>query len=88
MQKFHFIVGENKRVHLNIKSRDKSPFVIQSAEWELKLNDVLESSGECFIKDTIISALICPKKHAVYHLHFMYHIADELLMECVEVVVE
>ena len=73
MQRVHFYVGENKSIGLRIHARDQAPFTIQ---------------GECEINGDVIRAMIAPQKRVTYRLYFTYKVAEEILMECIEVVAE
>lgn len=87
MQRIKFELGEIRHVQLLIKSVNNEPFTIKSAQWELRKGDQVETQGDCFIKDRIIDALITPQTKAVYKLRITYHIADETLIETIEVAV-
>lgn len=88
MQRIRFYVGENKHVRIRVHARNNEPFVIRNATWELKSSYETEASGECFIDGTVIDAQIAPKKRLEYKLYITYKVADETLMECIEVVTE
>lgn len=88
MQRIRFQIGEERHVRILIHATDGAPFTIRNAGWELKQYGTAEDSGECGIKDQILDAFIAPKKRTAYQLVFTYQIADETLVECIEVVVE
>ena len=88
MQRLRFYVGENKHVRIRIHARNNEPFVIREATWELKSNYEIEARGECIINDDVLDAQIAPQKKTTYRLYFTYTVADEVLMECIEVVAE
>lgn len=87
MQKLRFYLGEERHVRLLIHATDGEPFTIRDARFELKCAGQTEAEGECIIDGHVIDARICPKKRTVYQLYVTYRIADEILMECVEVAV-
>ena len=88
MQRVHFYVGENKSIGLILHARDQAPFTIRDATWELKGNYETEAQGECEINGDVIRAMIAPQKRVTYRLYFTYKVAEEILMECIEVVAE
>ena len=47
-----------------------------------------EAQGECEINGDVIRAMIAPQKRVTYRLYFTYKVAEEILMECIEVVAE
>jgi hypothetical protein len=88
MQRISFDLGESRHVKLLIKSADSKPFVIRNASWELTLKDQIESQGECLIEEHIVDAFITPtKKGVLYRLRVNYQVADETLIEAIEVAV-
>lgn len=80
-----FVLGENKYIKLLVKSRNKKPFIVSLATWELFRNKELESSGGCDItqEDTFnyIRTKISPEYRGNYVLIISYHVADEILKE-------
>jgi hypothetical protein len=85
MQPLKFILGEKRRVRLEISSMDVKEFYIRRAVYTLEHNDETEDSGDCIINDHIISALISPTQRGVYCLEFEYDIGDEIFKECVPI---
>ena len=73
---------------VEIHARDQAPFTIRDATWELKGNYETEAQGECEINGDVIRAMIAPQKRVTYRLYFTYKVAEEILMECIEVVAE
>lgn len=87
MQKVRFFLGEEKHIRLMVHSTRNDPFSIRNATWELSWAGRVEASGTCEVDDHILDAIICPKKATVYQLAITYRIADETLIEKIEVVV-
>ena len=87
MQKLKFYLGEERHVRLLIHATNGEPFAIRDARYELKCAGQTEAEGECIIDGYVIDARICPQRRAGYQLYFTYRVADETLMECVEVAV-
>ncbi len=87
MQKLKFYLGEERHVRLLIHATNGEPFTIRDAHYELKCAGQVEAEGECTIDGHVIGARICPQKRVCYQLYFTYQVADETLMECVEVAV-
>ncbi len=55
---------------------------------KLKGNYETEAQGECEINGDVIRAMIAPQKRVTYRLYFTYKVAEEILMDCIEVVAE
>lgn len=87
MQRIKFELGETRHVRLLIKSANNTPFTIQHGTWQLKNENDVEAEGKCIIMDHIIDVLINPQKANVYKLQITYQIADETLIEVLEVAV-
>lgn len=87
MQRINFDIGESRHVRLLIKSANNEAFLIREARWELLKNGSVEESGACIIDEHVIDALITPQSVSVYKLRFAYSIADETLIEVIEVAV-
>lgn len=88
MQRIHFYSGEDRHVRIKVHATNGEPFQIREARWELKCAGQTESDGECLIDGSIIDAKIQPQKKTQYWLYITYRVADETLIECIEVVVE
>lgn len=88
MQRIKFDLGEYRHVRILVKSATGEAFIIRNALWELSLKDVPESSGTCTIDEHIIDAYISPAQKGVYKLKMTYEIADETLIEVIEVAVD
>lgn len=87
MQKTHFYLGEERHVRIMVDSTNDEPFQIRDATWKLFLADTVEDQGECIVDEHVIDARIAPKQKSTYLLCFYYHVADERLMEQIEVAV-
>lgn len=87
MQKIQFNKGEQRHVRCMIHAVDDAPFTIHSATWTLSYGETIEDSGDCKIEGHIIDAYICPSKSIRYVLRLEYVIADETLIENIEVAV-
>ncbi len=85
MQRINFDIGESRHVRLLIKSANDQAFVVRNATWELLKDGEPETSGECLIDNHIIDAFITPQEKAIYKLKFKYQIADEILIEIIDV---
>lgn len=88
MQCVQFYAGEDRHVCLMVHATNNEPFVIRSARWELYCAGVQEAEGECMIDGNVIDAKIAPVKRATYRLDIIYQIADETLIERLEVSVK
>lgn len=84
-----FDSGEKKHVQLLIHSIKNEEFTILSASYSLikKRTGVREDEGPCVIDGHIIDTIISPKENGTYELRITYHIADETLIENIEVLV-
>lgn len=82
-----FNVGEIQHVKLRIYSCKNEDFEIQNATYELKEHGKIEAEdkGSPIIYDHIIDTLIAPKNKGAYSLKITYVIADETLIEIVDV---
>lgn len=82
-----FDLGETRHIRIQIHSCKNEPFEILSASYSLteKGKTDPEDNGASVIQDHVIDQVIAPKKHGLYNLKITYHIADETLVENVEV---
>ena len=82
-----FDLGEKKHVTIEVVSRKNEEFAILEAGYELihTSDGTVEDSGSCTVVDHTIDSLISPNKTGVYLLRYTYHIADEILIENMEV---
>lgn len=87
MQRIQFHAGENRHVRLLIHATNDEPFIIREASWELRYAGEVEDSGDCVIEDHMIDAKISPGRQTAYQLVITYRVADETLVEKIEVVV-
>ena len=78
--------GERKHVPIEVVSRKGESFDILKAKYELiyTTDGVTESSGLCDIIVHKIDALIEPQKTGIYLLRYTYEVADEILIENME----
>lgn len=85
----YFNLGENKRVILKIESKLGQEFKITSASFSLIKFESMDEEfcGPCDIQENTIKAKIKPLSAGKYYLVFTYQIADEELMQTVEVLV-
>lgn len=87
MQRIQFRTGEDRHVRLMVHAANNEPFTIRGANWELSYAGRLEASGECEIDGHVIDAKIAPEILTNYQLVITYQVADETLVEKIEVVV-
>ena len=88
MQQLEFVLGETRYARILISSTNNEAFVIRDASYELlEQSGHAEATGDCVIDGHIIMSLISPLHTGRYKLKISYHIADEDLIEVVEVVV-
>lgn len=87
MQRIQFYAGEEKHIRLIVHATNNEPFVIRQARWELYCAGNSEASGDCVIDDHIIDAKVAPTRKTTYQLDVIYQVADETLIERIDVVV-
>lgn len=80
-------LGENRHVRLLIHSKKQEDFVIDTASYVLEKNGIIEAEGACMIIDHIIDTVINPEEAGIYVLRIKYMIADETLIDVIEVMV-
>jgi len=86
MQKRCLHAGEKRHIRLLVHSTNDEAFYIRNARWELKNFSETEATGVCVVDEHQISCLIEPKKaQTTYKLRITYEIADEVLVEVVEI---
>lgn len=80
-------LGETRHVQLKICSAEKDDFNILDAIYVLQKtgNQSPEDSGSCVIREHIIDTVITPKESGTYMFRVTYTIADEILIDTVEV---
>ena len=85
-----FELGERKHVRLKVSSCKGDDFEITSASYELRrqYTDEVEDSGACVIAEHVMDMMIAPQTAGKYWLHITYYIADETLIDVVEVIVD
>lgn len=83
----NFDLGEIRHVKIQIHSCKGDPFEILSASYSLiwKGDMETEDSGASVIQEHVIDQVIAPKRRGTYNLEVTYRIADETLVENVEV---
>lgn len=85
MSKLDFILGERRKIYLEITSTDDADFLIRNATWEItKYNETLEQ-GECTIDGHTLVAMVEPDDRGQYSLIFTFEIGGELLKESVTI---
>ena len=87
MHKTQFYLGEERHIRLLVHSKEDLPFTIQKSSYELQKLGKVESAGECKIEDHELDVKIAPQEKGIYRLLVTYEVADEKLMDCVEVTV-
>lgn len=85
MKKIYFDKGECRHVKLLIHAVDDAPFTIHGAHYELMWAGEIEASGGCAIDGHVLDAYISPKNKTTYRLRITYTIADETLVEQIDV---
>lgn len=74
--------GEIRHVRLLIKNIYNREFQILKCNYELRSPDgEIEASGPADIADHVLDVLISPKSRGEYDIKFTYIIADETLIE-------
>ena len=84
-----FDFGETRHVRIKIYSTANEIFEVRNATYTLKKKDSIffEEEGSCNIYENIIDIVISPKEIGEYILKITYHVADEVLIENIKVVV-
>ncbi len=87
MMQVDFDFGETRHVKIKIHSCKGDPFEILSASYSLTAKGCTEpeDSGASVIQEHVIDQVITPKRRGTYKLVITYRIADETLIEKVEV---
>lgn len=82
-----FDLGETRHVRIEILSCKNDPFEISSASYTLTARGDAEpeSQGTSVIMDHVIDQVITPQKRGIYILAVTYRIADETLIENIQV---
>lgn len=82
-----FDYGENRHVKLRVTSCKDESFVIKNASYELVRSDTqeVEMQGSATILENILDVVICPQNVGYYELKYTYSIADETLVDVVEI---
>jgi hypothetical protein len=85
MQKMRLYAGEERHVRILIRAAKEEAFLIREARYELKLYGNIVQAGECVINDHILDVILRPERKSIYSLEFIYKIADETLIEKINV---
>lgn len=82
-----FDLGEKKHVYLEIISRKKQEFEVSEASYELirMASRETEDSGTCLIEGHTLDMVISPQMVGRYVLKVIYSIADQILIENIDV---
>ena len=83
--KLVFLLGEKRRVYLDISAIGDLDFTIHAGSYKLICSGNVEASEDCVIHGHTLSALIKPQKRGRYDLRFQYEIGDEVFKENVEI---
>ena len=85
-----FDKGETRHVRIEVFSKKEEAFLIKNASYELtrKGSVQIEDSGAVNIVDHVLDIVISPKFAGYYGLKVYYTIADEKLIENVEVYIK
>lgn len=85
--KIYMELGESRHIRLKIHSIKNDAFEISKASYTLlpMEKEEAEDEGAAVILDHIIDVVITPQNIGVYHLRVTYEIADEILIDTVEV---
>lgn len=88
MYKTNFILGENKKVRVQITSSLNEDFTIADASYQLLFGNASEKEGTCTIEPGhIICAQLQPKNIGSYTLKLSYTIGGETLKTNIGLVV-
>lgn len=82
-----FDFGETRHIKIEILSCKDDPFEILSASYTLTARGETEpeSQGASVIMEHVIDQVITPQKRGIYILAVTYRIADETLIENIQV---
>ena len=83
-----FLMGERRKVWLEISCNADQSFIIRNATYELRKYGNILDSGECTIDNHMIIAMIQPPENGQFNLIYSFEIGGELLKEEVVVTVE
>ncbi|WP_154666508.1 hypothetical protein [Anaeromassilibacillus senegalensis] len=77
--KMDWILGEDKYVDLEVRSRPAGPVVVPRAVWNLKRNieGTIEQTGTCEVDGGRIGVLVEPQQVGAYTLEITYEIPPE-----------
>ena len=79
--------GESRHIKLMIHNCRGDEFEIVRAEYEFAMKgaEIPETSGLASIAEHVIDISVTPRQRGTYILKVTYHIADETLIDTVEV---
>lgn len=85
-----FDIGETRHVRIEVFSKKNEEFTIKNALYELsrKGGTQIEDSGSVCIVEHVLDVVISPKFSGYYELKVIYTIADEKLIEIIEIYVK
>jgi hypothetical protein len=83
-------LGERRHVKLQAHSRKQETFEIFDASYSLRQtgDSDTEAEGQCDINEHVLDMKISPQKKGQYILEVTYKIADEILIDIVDIVVK
>ena len=84
----YFLLGEKRRIWLEVSSHEGDAFVIRNAAYSLERYREVIDTGECVIDEHNIAAMVQPPERGEYNLIFSFEIGGEIMKEKVVVVVE
>lgn len=87
MNKLNFLLGEKRKIWLEITSTEGSAFLIRNAKYELKKHGKTEIEGDCQVVDHTIITTVQPQETGQYSLIYTYEIGGETLKEEVIIIV-
>lgn len=88
MNAVKFLLGEKRKVWLEISVVDNADFLIRNATFELEKYDKHLDQGECTIDGHTIIAFVNPPERGQFDLIFTFEIGGEIVKEKVVVTVE
>lgn len=72
-----FILGEEKKLTFEVKSRSGRQIVINDASYELHSNGEVQQSGKCIIDGAKLHCIIKPAERGAMYLEIEYVIPPE-----------
>ena len=74
--KVNFILGEDKRIRLLIRSPNNEPFTVSEASYKLTLRGKTEAEELCEIDGHYLDIKLAPKTMNCYVLEVEYKVSD------------